>query len=180
MENLPAVKGLPELLQKYSAVDAQGDLRQDPIEGVLFRPVRPVSHEDGILAEVAKTSWPQIADPIVQVHVTTTLPGRTRAWGLHRNSTDRLFLMKGLVSFVVYDARLESPTYNCFNEFKLSERNPGLIIIPPNLYHGWKVIGTEEAYIINMPTSSYNYDEPDALDLPYDSPLATQIIPFRW
>lgn len=180
MDNLSVVKGLQQLLQKKSAVDFHGDLHQDPIEGVLFRPVRPVSHEDGVLTEIAKTQWPQIGDPIVQIHVTTTLPGRIRAWGLHRISTDRLFLIKGLVSFVVYDGRLDSPTYNNFNEFKLSERNPALIIIPPNLYHGWKVIGTDEAYIINMPTSSYIYDEPDALDLPYDSSLAEQVVPFRW
>ena len=32
----------------------------------------------------------------------------------------------------------------------------------PNLYHGWKNIGTSEAIIINMPTRMYNYEAPDA------------------
>ena len=66
------------------------------------------------------------------------------------------------------------------NEFKVSERNPGLLVIAPNLYHGWKNIGTTEAFIINMPSSQYDYDKPDALDLPYDSPDAPGIVPFRW
>ncbi len=174
------VDGKDQLVAKQSAVDVAGRLRQTPIDGLHFRPTRPVVHEDGTLAEVARTDWPQVDQPIVHVHVTTTAPGRTRAWGLHQHSTDRLFVVRGLVSVVVYDARRDSPTYRQVNEFKVSERNPGLLAIPPDLYHGWKVLGTEEAFIINMPTSAYRHDEPDALDLPYDSTAAFDLVPWRW
>lgn len=174
------VDGKDHLLAKRSAVDERGRLRQALIDGLQFRPTRPVPHEDGTLAEVARTSWPEVDLPIVQVHVTTTEPGRTRAWGLHQHSTDRLFVVKGLVSIVVFDGRQSSPTYGYVNEFKVSERNPGLLVIPPDLYHGWKVIGTEEAFIINMPSSAYHYDSPDALDLPYDSEEAPTVVPWRW
>ena len=173
------IAGLERLVPKHSAVDAVGRLRQDPIEGLRFRPVRPVPHEDGVVSEVARASWDEIDLPIEQVHITTTLPGRVRAWGLHQVSTDRLFVVRGLVSIVVYDGREESVTYGCANEFRVSERNPGLLVIPPNLYHGWKNIGTDEAFIVNMPSSQYDYDEPDALDLPYPSSDAEAIIPFR-
>jgi dTDP-4-dehydrorhamnose 3,5-epimerase len=139
-----------------------------------------VPHEDGTVSEVARASWPEINLPIVQVHVTTTQPGRIRAWGLHRHSTDRLFVVNGLVSIVVYDGRRDSPTAGALNEFKVSERNPGLLVIAPNLYHGWKNIGTTEAFMINMPSSQYDYDQPDALDLPYDAPEAPDVVPFRW
>jgi dTDP-4-dehydrorhamnose 3,5-epimerase len=176
----PDVVGLDRLVAKRSAVDGNGALREQRIDGLQFRPTRPVPHEDGTLAEIARTNWPEVADPIVHVHVTTTEPGRTRAWGLHRQSTDRLFVVKGLVSIVVYDARVGSPTQGFVNEFKVSERNPGLLVIPPNLFHGWKVIGTEEAFIVNMPTSAYDYAQPDALDMPYDSPAAPEVVPWRW
>ena len=176
----PKVTGYEQLVGKQSAVDAKGALQQDPIEGVQFRPTRPVPHEDGTLAEIARASWPEIHLPVVQVHLTTTYPGRTRAWGLHEASTDRLFVVSGLVSIVVYDAREDSPTYKCWNEFRVSERNPGLLVIPPNLYHGWKNIGVDEAFIVNMPSSEYDHEHPDALDMPYESPLAEQIVPFRW
>jgi dTDP-4-dehydrorhamnose 3,5-epimerase len=178
--DVPEIMGYDVLVDKRSAVDAQARWRIDPIDGLVFRPVRPVPHEDGTVAEVARASWPEIDLPIVQVHVTTTQPGRIRAWGLHRRSTDRLFVVNGLVSIVVYDGRRDSPTCGALNEFKISERNPGLVVIAPNLYHGWKNIGTTEAFIINMPSSQYDYDEPDALDLPYDLPEAPEIVPFRW
>jgi dTDP-4-dehydrorhamnose 3,5-epimerase len=121
-----------------------------------------------------------ISGPVVQVHQTTTFPGRIRAWGLHQQSTDRLFVATGLVKIAIFDGRLDSPTYGFINEFTVSERNPGLLVIPPNLYHGWKNIGTNEAIIINMPTSLYNYEAPDALDLPWDSEAAARIIPYRF
>jgi dTDP-4-dehydrorhamnose 3,5-epimerase len=168
------------LVAKQSAVDARGALRQDPIYGLRFRPTRPVPHEDGTVAEVARTCWPEVDLPVVQVHITTTLPGRTRAWGLHQHSTDRLFVVTGLVSIVVFDGRQDSPTLGSLNEFRTSERNPGLLVIPPNLYHGWKNIGTSEAFIINMPSSLYDHETPDALDLPYDGSDAEGIVPFRW
>jgi dTDP-4-dehydrorhamnose 3,5-epimerase len=176
----PQIFGKDVLLAKQSAVDAKGTLRQDPIHDVRFRPTRPVPHEDGTLAEVARASWPEVDLPIVQVHITTTLPGRTRAWGLHQRSTDRLFVVSGLVSIIVYDGRIDSPTCGCLNEFRASERNPGLLVIPPNLYHGWKNLGSDEAFIINMPSELYDHATPDALDLPYDGPDAERIVPFRW
>lgn len=174
------VVGLDKLVAKSSAVDAGGAPRHAPIDGVIFRPTRPVAHEDGLVTEVARTVWDELDLPIVHVHITTTLPGRVRGWGLHRASTDRLFVVTGLVSIVVFDGREASPTYGFVNQFMVSERNPGLLIIPPDLYHGWKNIGEEEAFIINMPSSTYNHEQPDALDLPYGSPLATEVVPFRW
>jgi dTDP-4-dehydrorhamnose 3,5-epimerase len=174
------ITGYDVLVPKKSAVSSSGALRQDPIDGVHFRPTRPVPHEDGTVAEVARTAWDIVDRPIVQVHITTTLPGRIRAWGLHEASTDRLFVVSGLVSIVLYDGREDSPTFRSLNEFRVSERNPGLLVIPPKLYHGWKNIGITEAFIINMPSSLYNYEGPDALDLPYESPMAAEIVPFRW
>ena len=185
MNSLPArdppnVVGGKELVAKQSAVDAQGRLKRTPIHDVVFRPTRPVPHDDGHLTEVARASWNEIGGPIVQVHVTTTLPGRQRAWGLHRQGADRLFVASGLVKFAVFDGRSGSPTYGCVNEVTMSETSPGLLIVPSNLYHGWKNIGTSEAIIINMPTRMYDYEAPDALDLPYDSEAAARIVPYRF
>jgi dTDP-4-dehydrorhamnose 3,5-epimerase len=177
---VPDVVGGEQLAAKQSAVDARGELRLAPIDGVVFRRTRPVPHEEGHLTEVARASWPELTAPIVQVHITTTFPGRVRAWGLHQHTTDRLFVVSGLIRLAVFDGRRESPTFGRVNEFLVSERSPGLLIVPPSLYHGWKNIGTSEAVIINLPDRMYTYDAPDALDLPWDSAEAARIIPYRW
>jgi dTDP-4-dehydrorhamnose 3,5-epimerase len=177
---IPYVIGAEQLLAKQSAVDSDGNLRCSPPAGVRFRPTRPVPHEDGHVTEVARASWELLGEPIVQVHITTTFAGRVRAWGLHPLGTDRLFVVSGLVKLVVFDGRKDSPTLGQLNEFVVSEKNPGLLIVPPNLYHGWKNIGTSEAIIINMPDRLYNYQHPDALDLPWDSEAAARVIPYTW
>lgn len=177
----PNVVGSAELLAKKSAVNEHGQLRHLPVDGVSFRPTRPVPHEDGFLTEVVRASWDMMADqPVPQVHVTTTFPERIRAWGLHQVSIDRLFVVTGLVKIVVFDGRLDSPTHGQVTEIVLSERNPGLLVVPPDLYHGWKNIGVTEAIIINMPTEMYDYEEPDALDMPWDSETAQRMIPYTW
>jgi dTDP-4-dehydrorhamnose 3,5-epimerase len=176
----PNVTGADELLAKKSAVDQSGNLRNQAIDGVIFRPTRPVPHEDGHVTEVARASWEILRAPVVQVHITTTFPGRVRAWGLHQLGTDRLFVVNGLVKIVIFDGRKASPTFGALNEFVVSEKNPGLLLIPPNLYHGWKNIGNCEAIIINMPDRVYDYEQPDALDLSWDSEAAARIVPYRW
>jgi dTDP-4-dehydrorhamnose 3,5-epimerase len=174
------ILGEAELTRKQSAVDEHGSSRTVPIEGVRFRATRPVAHEDGYLTEVARTSWETLDSPIVQVHVTTTFPERIRAWGIHRAVTDRLFVAAGLVTFVVFDGREESPTFGRVNQFVVGPLNPGLLVIPPNLYHGWKNIGPADAVIINMPDRMYDYEAPDAFDLSWDSEAARRTIPHRW
>jgi dTDP-4-dehydrorhamnose 3,5-epimerase len=177
---IPDVIGADQLVAKHSAVDSDGNPRWSPLAGVKFRPTRPVPHEDGHVTEVARASWELLDEPVVQVHITTTFAGRIRAWGLHPRGTDRLFVVSGLVKLVVFDGRKDSPTVGQLNEFVVSEKNPGLLIVPPNLYHGWKNIGTSEAIIINMPDRMYDYQQPDALDLPWDSEAAGRIIPYKW
>jgi dTDP-4-dehydrorhamnose 3,5-epimerase len=105
----PDVIGVDELLAKKSAVDQSGNLRNQSIAGVIFRPTPPVPHEDGHVTEVARASWDVLQAPVVQVHITTTFPGRVRAWGLHPLGTDRLFVVSGLVKIVVFDGRNASP-----------------------------------------------------------------------
>jgi dTDP-4-dehydrorhamnose 3,5-epimerase len=179
-KNREDVVGFDTLGGKRSAVDGSSSWKMGQIDGLEMKPIRPVPHEDGTLVEVGRAAWPEFTDPIVQVHVTTTLPGRIRAWGLHQRTTDRLFVVHGLISLVVYDGRRKSASFGTLNEFKICERNPAVIVIPPNIFHGWKNIGTSEAFIINMPSQQYNYDDPDALDLPYDREDAPHLVPWRW
>ncbi|MGH6893354.1 MAG: hypothetical protein ACREEP_13960 [Dongiaceae bacterium] len=176
----PRVKGHNALMRKHSAVDSGGSLRVELIEGLRIRQTRPVPHEDGHVTEIARAGWDILDAPVVQVYMTTTLPGRIRAWGLHRQSHDRLFVARGLLKFACYDGRTNSPTYGVLNEFTVSDRSPALIDIPPNLYHGWKNIGGEEAIVVNMPTSVYEYEEPDAWLLSWDSKAAAELIPYRF
>lgn len=177
---LEHVDGFSAAKKLQSMTDGDGTVRTRPIDGVLFRPTRPVSHDKGYLTEVFRTDW-GIADfPVVQINATTTFPGHVRAWGIHRNTTDRLFAAAGSFCIAVFDGRKNSPTFGCANQFFLGGNNQGLVVIPPGLWHGWKNIGPDEATIISMPSQHYTHSNPDRWELPWDSEDAKRIISYRW
>src|SRR5206468_9363151 len=51
-----------------------------------------------------------------------------------------------------------------------------LLVIPPFVLHGMKGIGTEPAFLINVPTEHYVYDDPDEFRVDPHSPD----VPYRW
>jgi dTDP-4-dehydrorhamnose 3,5-epimerase len=177
---LEDVEGFTSASPRQSLMTAAGALRLDPIDGVRYRLARPVSHQHGHLTEVFRADWGLTEATVVQVNLTTTFPGRIRAWGIHRLTVDRLFAATGSLCIVCYDGRRGSPTFGCVNELMLGERNQGLIVIPPGVYHGWKNIGADEATIVSMPSELYNHDGPDRWELPWDSDAARKIIPYQW
>jgi dTDP-4-dehydrorhamnose 3,5-epimerase len=178
--NLDSIEGFILASPRASLTNAQGVLRVHPIDGVRYRLARPVSHHHGHLTEAFRMDWRVTDAPIVQVNVTVTFPGRIRAWGIHRFTVDRLFAATGSLCIVCYDGRRDSPTFGCVNEFMLGERNQGLVVIPPGVYHGWKNIGADEAAIISMPSQLYEYENPDRWELPWDSAAAREIIAYQW
>jgi len=145
------------------------------IEGVRVRDLRPHLDERGFLCELLRSDWPEFMK-CGQVYLTTVYPHVVKAWHYHKLQTDFFVCIRGTIKLVLYDSREKSPTFEQINEFFLGERLMQLVAIPPLVYHGFKAVGTKEAYIINVPTELYNYKEPDEYRLPPD----TKEIPYDW
>jgi dTDP-4-dehydrorhamnose 3,5-epimerase len=61
-------------------------------------------------------------------------------------------------------------------ELFMGELNPLLVRIPPLVYHGFKCISEKEAILINIPTETYKYEDPDEFRVhPHDND-----IPYSW
>lgn len=177
---LEQVTGFSSAAPVLSMTTMDGKPRQQLIDGVHFRPARPVSHRNGHLTEAFRLDWKLTDAPVAQVNLTVTFPGKIRGWGIHRNTVDRLFAASGSFCIVCFDGRHESRTHGCINEFLVGERNQGLIVIPTGIYHGWKNIGLDEAAIISMPSQLYDHEGPDRWELPWDSDEARKLIPYQW
>ena len=178
--DLDDVDGFLDTSRRVSRTTFDGALRLALIDGVSVRMTRPVSHPHGHLTEVLRADWDLLDAPIVQVTLTSTFPGRVRAWGIHSVTTDRLFAATGSLCIVCYDGRRSSPTFGAVNEFMLGERNQGLVVIPPGVYHGWKNVGPDEAAIVSMPSQLYDHESPDRWELTWDSAEARRSIPYTW
>ena len=145
------------------------------IEGVKVKKLNPIPDERGWLMEILRCD-DEIFEKFGQVYITTAYPGVVKAWHCHKLQTDNFTCIKGMMKVALYDARENSKTYREINEFFIGEKNPLLIKVPPMVYHGFKAIGDETAYFLNIPTLPYNRKEPDEYRLPPD----TKEIPYDW
>jgi len=145
------------------------------IDGVVLRELKPIPDERGWLMELMRSDW-DVFEKFGQAYLTTVYPGVVKAWHYHKKQTDHMVCVRGMVKLTLYDSRKSSATYKQIEEVFAGERKPLLVRIPPLVYHGFKAIGAEIAYVINMPTELYNYKEPDEFRLPPD----TKQIPYDW
>jgi len=144
------------------------------IAGVEARQTKVIPDERGRLGEIFRADDPWF-EKFGQSYFTTTYPGVVKAWHYHKIQTDHFYVIKGVIKVGLYDGREGSETYGVVNQVYLSEHCPGILRIPPGIYHGWMCVGNEEAYIINITSEVYNYAEPDEFrkdphdnDIPYD------------
>ena len=158
-----------------STVSANGQRKQQLIEGVYVRSAVNQIDERGSLTEIYDPRWGVGDFPLVYVYQTTIRPGKCKGWVEHHIQTDRLFITTGHMKWVLYDNRADSPTYGAINEIYLTEQNRGLLLIPPRVYHVVQNIGTTDAMFINMPSHPYNHENPDKYRLPLD----TDLIPYK-
>lgn len=148
---------------------------QPLIQGVIVQEMRNVMKDDGYLTEIYRDNWKGMTE-IRHIFQEVLNPGSLTAWHLHATTTDRLFVSQGQMKIVLYDARKESTTLGCVNVFRLSIARPGLIVIPPGIWHGVMNIGSGIAVLLNLTDKAYEYENPDHWRLPPD----TTQIPYRF
>jgi len=145
------------------------------IEGVQTKALRVIPDERGFLMEVLRSD-DALFGGFGQVYLTTAYPGVVKGWHYHKYQTDCMTVIKGMAKIVLCDMRASSPTQGEINEFFVGEKNPILVRIPVGVAHGMKAIGTEMAYMLNVPDRPYDYQNPDEFRLqPHGGP-----IPYDW
>lgn len=144
-----------------ATVAASGLRIERLIDGVVLR--KATTHEDerGEITEILSAAWGLGGAPIEHVYQATIRPGWVKGWVYHERQSDRIFALSGFTKYVLWDPRPESPTHGLINEIHLSERNRGLLLIPPRVIHAVKNIGQVDAVFINLPTRPYDHASPD-------------------
>ncbi len=145
------------------------------IHGVKVKMLRVIPDERGRLMEMLRSD-DELFLKFGQIYMTTAYPGVVKAWHYHKKQVDNFVVVKGMMKIVLYDSRKDSPTFGKINEFFMGDYNPILLQIPAYVYHGFKCIGEEEAFVINCPTEVYNRQEPDE----YRMPAHGGEIPYDW
>ena len=145
------------------------------ILGVKTKPLRMIPDERGRLMEILRNDEEVFAG-FGQVYLTTVYPGVVKAWHFHRKQIDTFACLRGMIKLVLFDGRDGSPTRGEVNEFFIGDENHMLVQIPANVHHGFKGVTAVEALVLNVPTETYNRQQPDEFRLAYNDPS----IPYDW
>jgi len=145
------------------------------INGVKVKKLKVIPDERGRLMEMLRSD-DDLFMKFGQMYLTTTSPGAVKAWHYHKIQTDHFTCVKGMAKVVLFDDRKGSPTKGEINEFFMGEHNQILLQIPHHVFHGFKCISESECLIINCPTETYKYKEPDEFRLP----AHTKKIKYNW
>jgi dTDP-4-dehydrorhamnose 3,5-epimerase len=145
------------------------------IDGVKTKKLKVVPDERGRLMEILRAD-DELFTKFGQVYMTTTFPGVVKGWHFHEKQADNICCVQGQIKLALYDPRPGSPTKGEVAQFYLGVHNPLLVHVPAGVYHGWMGVGTEEAFIINLPTEPYDHARPDEHRV---DPHVNDI-PYRW
>ena len=130
----------------------------------------------GIMTPVIDTRDSFWDEPIVYAYRFSILPGRIKGWGMHDLQTDRYFIVSGSVRVALFDGRQDSPSAGSIVQVNFTDRTPGLVKIPPGVWHADQNWGETEAQVVNFPTRPYDPDNPDKYRIdPHGG-----AIPFDW
>ena len=89
------------------------------------------------------------------VNITWAYPGRIVAWHRHQQQTDHWFVIKGYLKVGLLDDE------GNHRWVYLGENDRRVLSIPPGVWHGYMVLGDEEAVLMYYITSKYNEKNPD-------------------
>lgn len=158
-------------------VDAEGRRRETGLDGVVLHMLGPL-HADhrGTMLQVIDARHAFWQAPIVYAYRFTVRAGRIKGWGMHRLQSDRYLATSGRLRVVLYDGRTASPSYQRFAEFHFADETPGLLCIPPGVWHADQNTGDRDVVVINFPTRPYDHDKPDK----YRIDPSSGDIPFDW
>jgi dTDP-4-dehydrorhamnose 3,5-epimerase len=157
-------------------VGRDGALLAPAIDGVVVKRLNPHVDHRGSLTPVLDVRDPFWAEPVVYAYDITINPGRIKGWGMHELQADRYMATTGSLRVVLFDGREGSPTAGALVELQFGERNPGLVLIPPGVWHADQNWGDSLVRLVNFPTRAYDPDAPDK----YTIDPHSGVIPFDW
>lgn len=145
------------------------------MDGVRVEPLKLLPNERGRLMEVQRTDNPH-CPAINQVYVTQSFNDVVKAWYRHARQFDQVAVVSGLVKLVLFDDREGSKTKGEIQEIVLGELAPKLVQIPPGVWHGYKAIGNQDAFLLHLTSLPFNAEAPDEERRPIGDPT----IPYEW
>jgi len=145
------------------------------IEDVIVHRLKVNRDDRGVLVETLKSNWEELYGnhrPFTQTYYSITIPGTARdekLWHVHKFQEDRFIVISGDLVIALYDNRKDKSTYKTLNLFTMGEKEGDdgqyLLLVPPDVCHGYCVVSSKSAIMLNFPTHLYNPDDEGRIPL---------------
>jgi dTDP-4-dehydrorhamnose 3,5-epimerase len=149
--------------------------KRQMIEGVVQKKLVKHFDDRGFFMELLREE-DAIFAKFGQASFSKSYPGVIKAFHYHEDQDDIWYFPQGHAQVVLYDMRVDSPTYKHTNVYYMGEDQPYMLLIPRGVAHGYRVLGGEPACILYFTNTSYNPEHPDEHRIPYNDPS----IGFDW
>ena len=136
------------------------------IDGVSVKPLRRIPDERGFIMHMLRSDDPEFQQ-FGEIYFSTIYPGVIKAWHLHSEMALNYAVVVGMIKLVLYDQRDGSPTKGEIQELYIGQENYQLVTIPPDIWNGFKGIGTQMAIVANCATIPHDPAEISRID-PFD------------
>jgi len=143
------------------------------IDGVQIIPLRRIPDERGTVMHMLRATDPHFQQ-FGEVYFSTIYQGVVKGWHRHREMTLNYACIFGRIKLVLYDERFDSPTRGELLEIFLGPDNHSLVIIPPEVWNGFKGLSTPHAIVANCCTHPHDAARTSRLD-----PFSNHI-PYSW
>jgi len=143
------------------------------IEGVLVKPLRQILDERGKVMHMLRNDDPDFLG-FGEIYFSCIYPGVIKGWHLHKKMTLNYAVPSGTIKLVLYDDRISSKTRGELQEIFIGPENYCLVQIPPQVWNGFKGMGTTLSIVANCSSIPYDPHEIERRE-PHDPR-----IPYTW
>ncbi len=105
-----------------------------------------------------------VLGPQGQINYSVMYPGVIKAWHRHQLQTDFWMCVQGSLKVGIHREEDGASWLGI-----IGEKRPGVIIIPPPLWHGGATVGHEPAGLLYYVTHAFNAQQPDEARRAHDS-----------
>ena len=143
------------------------------IHDVIIKNLKRFPDERGTVMHIMKSTDEEFK-AFGEVYCSTVFPGVVKGWHYHENITLNYVVVAGMIKFVLYDERENSPSKGVVQEIFMGDSNYVRVTVPPRIWSGFKGIGTETAIVCNL------------IDFPHDQSISKRCnpylcyIPYNW
>ena len=142
------------------------------IEGAKVIPLRRIPDERGTVMHMMKCTDEHF-ESFGEIYFSTVYPGVVKGWHRHREMTLNYACVSGRIKLVLYDEREGSPTKGELMEVFLGPDDYSLVVIPPEVWNGFKGMSEPCAIVANCATHPHDPSRSTRLDpfenhIPYD------------